>query len=85
MLKLPPAAIATTLVSPTTCPGVTRASPPAPSPTWRELFNPQPHTVPSLFNASVWCCPAEAAMAITLVRLLTCTGTLLLVSVPSPS
>src|SRR5436190_3245756 len=53
-----------------------------PSPIWPLEFLPQVHRVPSLFNAIEWSAPA--AMAITLLSVVTWTGLVRCMVVPSP-
>src|SRR6266487_4592687 len=68
---------------PLTCTG-TGLSVVVPSPSWPSMFQPQHHTVPSVFSAHVWPRPSET-VAQSVVCPLTWTGTGLWVVVPSPS
>src|SRR6266536_107850 len=68
---------------PLTCPG-TGLSVVVPSPSWPSMFQPQHHTVPSVFSAHVWPRPS-VTVAQSVVCPLSWTGTGLSVVVPSPS
>src|SRR3990167_3763647 len=78
-----PQATAMTPLRLLTCTGVL-LSVVVPSPNWPYSLLPHAQTVPSDFTARL-CCKYPQATAMTPLRLLTCTGVLLSVVVPSPN
>jgi hypothetical protein len=56
-----------------------------PLPSCPKLFNPQQYAVPVVVRAQVAWSPAEISANVTLLGMVTATGTLLLVSMPLPS
>src|SRR5467141_1843405 len=79
-----PPAIAVTPVIPLVCTGVLLVVF-VPLPNCPYRLYPQAQTVPSLFSARLWFATELAAMAVTPLSPLTCTGVLLVVFVPLPN